>query len=479
MKLDSDQEIDADVEETEEEFYQKKKQKKTKGTEPSRAENKRVESSSKPSACCRGLNKVKTELKTLKQKKAEKGKRITFSIAVDGQSVNDITHRIQLHNEIPGHEKPVSKKRTVRNVTKKEVVVSDEELFPEDNNEISVQTAAESAHELLRNSSIDLQLSEEYGSRKVVSVGNVGNEISYDLDGEKSPPNYAILLKELNKLQGSSELKQQVIELMTGKKVQDDGSKRSGNVIPPNALQQVQVPSNPMMNVFQSTLAPQSVTQSKFHVNDSQGNPVLITLPADTQFVTVQGNTEGDEVLVTQVPRLEQEFVEVKPTYGQKPILDAMPSIMKNVGLASGVGRSYMNPTADTLTREVMLERNVCNGQKLTLATVTNSVGASPFVEKNDMHPELAVLTRSDTLPISQIDTTAVQKNLCAQKLKSAAVTNSVAASPLVPGVEKNDIAPIICNGHNCCSETDIGCHYEQCCCLTVRSSDCIFWDWC
>ena len=432
MKLDSDEEIDADVEETEEESYQKKKQKKTKGTEPSRAENKRVESSSKPSACCRGLNKVKTELKTLKQKKAEKGKRMAFSIAVDGQSVNDITHRIQLHNEIPGHEKPVSKKRTVRNVTKKEVVVSDEELFPEDNNEISVQTAAESAHELLRNSSIDLQLSEEYGSRKVVSVGN---EISYDLDGEKSPPNYAILLKELNKLQGSSELKQQVIELMTGKKVQDDGSKRSGNVIPPNALQQVQVPSNPMMNVFQSTLAPQSVTQSKFYVNDSQGNPVLITLPADTQFVTVQGNTGGDEVLVTQVPRLEQEFVEVKPTYGQKPILDAMPSIMKNVGLASGVGRSYMNPTADTLTREVMLERNVCNGQKLTSATVTNSVGASPFVEKNDMHPELAALTRSDTLPISQIDTTTVQKNLC---------------------------------------ETEIGCRYEQCCCLT-RSSGASF----
>ena len=144
---------------------------------------------------------------------------MAFSIAVVCQSVNDIMHRIQLHNEIPGHdgevEKPVSKKRTVRNVTKKEVVFSDDELFPEDNNKISVQTAAESAHELLRNSSIDLQLNEEYGSRKVVSIGN---EISYDLEGEKSPPNYAILLKELNKLQESSALKQQVIELMAGKK---------------------------------------------------------------------------------------------------------------------------------------------------------------------------------------------------------------------------------------------------------------------
>ena len=98
------------------------------------------------------------------------------------------------------------KKQKMKKATKNKVkvVISDEELFPEDNNESLVDAAA-SAQQLLKNSSIDEQLDAEYGSRKVVSVND---DVHYEnadlLECEKSPPNYAILLNELSKLEGSS-----------------------------------------------------------------------------------------------------------------------------------------------------------------------------------------------------------------------------------------------------------------------------------
>ena len=108
-------------------------------------------------------------------------------------------------------------------------------------------------------------------------------------------------------------------------------------------------------------------------------------------MVTVQGNTAREEVLVTPVQSLEQEFVEAKPSYGQKPILDAMPSIMKNVGLASGVGRSYVNPkTAEMLTCEIVAR--LCRGALFTFRLVRTGLDPVPAIwrETVALHASLA-----------------------------------------------------------------------------------------
>ena len=279
-------------------------------------------------------------------------------------------------------KKSVPKKQKMKKATKNKVkvVISDEELFPEDKNESLVDAAAASAQQLLKNSSIDEQLDAEYGSRKVVSVND---DVRYEnaglLECEKSPPNYAILLNELSKLEGSSALKQQVIELQ--KKAENEvhvkrdcpkrdqlqesssniesgfgGSKldisiiekflefnrqnqpripEGSNVMTPVTKMQesggivmdVSLPQSspanvmnnsaqglvyPHVNATHQDVAPNSTQQSKFYINDVQGNPVLITVPSDTQFLISNSvSSEDNSVVVAPVEGLiESGFIQ-------------------------------------------------------------------------------------------------------------------------------------------------------------------------
>ena len=313
-----------------------------------------------------------------------------------------------------GQKQAVTKKRISRNQTSRN----------SDYSRISDDEAAVSASYLLNSSVIDRHLSDEYDGVKIASVGEKP-------DVMKSPPNYELILRELNKVKGTSDIQQTVLAMQqkverkeacssenvdnsvcfkhyykataADEQLKDFNSNSNDvklsyeyvanmidqynkqnpnleNIIMPAVTKSIisasTMQSSPPVTVTKS-IVPIEGSESNIVMNDEHGNQVIVSVPSNTQYVTLQTDEAG-AVLLAPLHSLSS------------PVLS--PNVLKS--------ESFVNanlPLRNNATNNINGVQSITSESEKTVTKIEENVPGTDGNDRNKSEKDVKdVVTKTD-----------------------------------------------------------------------------------